>query len=144
MGKSANVHSEHWSTLVTMRTTETSQAKSEHMQSISKGKGSTIAQLKAIEREVVSRLVRLWIHRALMCDLYHKHIWRCVYRLLYVLTSALIDFADNAEELPTIPCRGGCGSRQGISTIIRQETQCATKSWKRDRVYSYSSVRLGM
>ena len=38
MGKPANVHSEHWSILVTMRTTEAWQAKSEHMRSISKGK----------------------------------------------------------------------------------------------------------
>ena len=74
MGKPADVHSEHWNTLVAMRTTEASQAKSEHMRSISKGKGSTTAQLKAIEREVVSRLVSFRIHVALMMDLYEKHI----------------------------------------------------------------------
>ena len=57
MGKPADVSSEHWKTLVAMRTTEASQAKSEQMRSISKGKGSTTAQLKVIEREVVSHLV---------------------------------------------------------------------------------------
>ena len=57
MGKPADVSSEHWKTLVAMRITDASQAKSKHMRSISKGKGSTTAQLKAIEREVVSRLV---------------------------------------------------------------------------------------
>jgi hypothetical protein len=59
MGKPANVHSKHWKIIVAMGTTEASQAKSKHMRSISKGNGSTTAQLKAIEREVVSRLVSL-------------------------------------------------------------------------------------
>jgi hypothetical protein len=56
-GKPADVDPEHWKTLVAMRTTEAAQMKSDHMRSISKGKGSTTAQMKAIEREVVSRLV---------------------------------------------------------------------------------------
>jgi hypothetical protein len=56
--KPADVDPEHWKTLIAMRTTEAAQVKSEHMRSISKGKGSTTAQMKAIEREVVSRLVR--------------------------------------------------------------------------------------
>ena len=56
--KPADVDPEHWKTLIAMRTTEAAQVKSEHMRSISKGKGSTTAQIKTIEREVVSRLVR--------------------------------------------------------------------------------------
>lgn len=56
-GKPANVDPEHWKTLVGMRATEAAQVKSEHMRAISKGKGSTTTQMKAIEREVVSRLV---------------------------------------------------------------------------------------
>lgn len=56
-GKPANVDPEHWKTLVGMRATEAEQVKSEHMRAISKGKGSTTTQMKAIEREVVSRLV---------------------------------------------------------------------------------------
>ena len=59
MGKPANVHPEHWKTLVAMRATEATQAKYEHMHSTSGGNGSTIVQMKAIEREVVSRLVSL-------------------------------------------------------------------------------------
>jgi hypothetical protein len=58
-GKPADVDAEHWKTLVAMRATEAAHLKSEHMRSISKGKGSTTTQMKAIEREVVSRLVRL-------------------------------------------------------------------------------------
>lgn len=46
-------------TLVAMRATEAARVKSDHMRSISKGKGSTTAQMKAIEREVVSRLVSI-------------------------------------------------------------------------------------
>ena len=57
MGKHADVYPEHWKTLVAMRATEAAQAKSKHMRSISKGKGSTIVQMKAIERVIVSRLV---------------------------------------------------------------------------------------
>ena len=56
-GKPADVDPEHWKTLVAMRATEGAQVKSEHMRSISKGKGSTTAQMKAIEKEVVSQLV---------------------------------------------------------------------------------------
>ena len=56
-GKPADVDPEHWKTLVGMRAMEVAQVKSEHMRAISKGKGSTTAQMKAIEREVVSRLV---------------------------------------------------------------------------------------
>ena len=56
--KPADVDAEHW-TLVAMRATEAAHMRSEHMRSISKGKGSTTAQMKAIEREVVSRLVRV-------------------------------------------------------------------------------------
>ena len=81
-----------------MRTTEASQTKSEHMQSISKKKWSTTSQMKAIQREVVSRLVSLWNHVALVCDLYQNYIWRCVCRLLYVLTFVLNGFVDNVEE----------------------------------------------
>ena len=75
-----------------------SQTKSEHMQSISKKKWSTTSQMKAIQRKVVSRLVSLWNHVALMCDLYQNYIWRCVCQLLYVLTFVLNGFVDNAEE----------------------------------------------
>ena len=58
-GKPADVDPEHWKILVAMRATEAAQVRSEHMRSISKGKGSTTAQMKAIEREVVSRLVSI-------------------------------------------------------------------------------------
>ena len=58
-GKPPDVDAEHWKTLVGMRAIEAAHLKSQHMRSISKGKGSTTAQLKAIEREVVSRLVRV-------------------------------------------------------------------------------------
>ena len=57
--KPADVDAEHWKTLVAMRATEAAHMRSEHMRSISKGKGSTTAQMKSIEREVVSRLVRV-------------------------------------------------------------------------------------
>jgi hypothetical protein len=57
--KPADVDVEHWKTLVAMRATEAAHMRSEHMRSISKGKGSTTAQMKAIERQVVSRLVRV-------------------------------------------------------------------------------------
>lgn len=40
-----------------MRAIEAMQVKSEHMRSISKGKGSTTTHVKAIGREVVSQLV---------------------------------------------------------------------------------------
>jgi hypothetical protein len=55
--KPPDVDPEHWKTLVSMRATEAAQVRSEHMRGISKGKGSTTAQMKAIEREVMSRLV---------------------------------------------------------------------------------------
>jgi hypothetical protein len=57
-GKPVDVDAEHWKTLVTMRATEAAHVKSEHMCSILKGKGSTTSQMKTIERDVVSRLVR--------------------------------------------------------------------------------------
>ena len=57
--KPPDVDAEHWKTLVAMRATEAAHLKSEHMRSISKGKGSTTAQMKTIGREVVSRLVSL-------------------------------------------------------------------------------------
>jgi hypothetical protein len=60
-GKPTDVDAKHWKTLVAMRATEAAHMKSEHMRSISKGKGLTTAQMKAIEREVVSRLVRVLI-----------------------------------------------------------------------------------
>lgn len=57
--KPPDVDPEHWKILVAMRATEAAQVRSEHMRGISKGKGSTTAQMKAIEREVMSRLVSL-------------------------------------------------------------------------------------
>ena len=66
--KHADVDAEHWKTLVAMHATEAAHMRSEHMRSISKGKGSTTAQMKAIEREVVSRLVRVQLlSRSLRC-----------------------------------------------------------------------------
>jgi hypothetical protein len=53
-----DVKKEYWDDMVADRATEGAQAKSAHMRSISKGKASTTLQLRAIEREVVSRLVR--------------------------------------------------------------------------------------
>ena len=58
-GKPLDVDAKHWKTLVAMRATDVAHAKSEHMHSILKGKRSTTTQMKAIEREVVSRLVSL-------------------------------------------------------------------------------------
>ena len=51
-GKQVDLDLEHQKTLVAMRATEGAQVKPEHMHSISKGKGSTTAQMKAIEREL--------------------------------------------------------------------------------------------
>jgi hypothetical protein len=56
-GKPTDVHPEHWKTLVAMLATKVAQAKSEHMHSTLKRKGSTTTQMKAIERHVVSWLV---------------------------------------------------------------------------------------
>ena len=47
----------HWKELQAIRATEEAQEKSAQMRSISKGKGSVTVQMKAIEREAVSRLV---------------------------------------------------------------------------------------
>lgn len=58
----------------------------------------------------------------------------CVCRLLYVLIFVLDIFADNVEKPPIIRCRGGCGSRQRVSTFTRRETQGAIRPWKRVRV----------
>ena len=46
-----------WDDLKDARGSEAAQRKSAQMRLISKGKGSTAAQMKAIEKEVVSRLV---------------------------------------------------------------------------------------
>ena len=56
-GKPADVDPEHWKTLVAIRATKGAQVKFEHMRFISKRKCLTTVQMKAIEREVVSRLV---------------------------------------------------------------------------------------
>ena len=46
-----------WEDLQAMRATEAAQQRSAHMRSISQGKGSSNQQMKAIERDVVARLV---------------------------------------------------------------------------------------
>lgn len=56
--KPADVTQEQWNILVRRRSTEDSQVMSEHMRSISQGKGSRTAQLKAIERDAIVKLVR--------------------------------------------------------------------------------------
>ena len=48
-----------WKGLMDTRATEQAQAKSAHMRVISKGKGTGSMQVKAVERQVVSRLVSL-------------------------------------------------------------------------------------
>lgn len=54
-----DVHGPYWKKLVAMRSTEAAQQRSAHMRSISLSKVSTSAQVKAIERQVVSRLVSM-------------------------------------------------------------------------------------
>jgi hypothetical protein len=56
--KPAEVPDAQWNYLVTQRTTEKSKAKSEQMRAISKGKGSKGAQMKAIEKAALVKLVR--------------------------------------------------------------------------------------
>jgi hypothetical protein len=46
-----------WDILVANRSSDAAMERSAHMRSISMGKGSVTAQMKGIEREVVSRLV---------------------------------------------------------------------------------------
>lgn len=53
-----DISDEQWNTLVRRRNTEDSQVMSKHMRSISQGKGSKTAQLKAIERDTIVKLVR--------------------------------------------------------------------------------------
>lgn len=52
-----DVHGPYWKKLVALRSTEAARQRSAHMRAISLSKVSTSAQLKAIERQVVSRLV---------------------------------------------------------------------------------------
>lgn len=58
----ADVKKEYWDDMVAGRATEAAQAKSAQMRSISKGKASPTAQMRAIERDVVSRLVSVTLH----------------------------------------------------------------------------------
>lgn len=57
--KPPEVTNEQWNTLVSSRGTDAEKKKSEHMRSILKGKGSKAAQLKAIEKATIVKLVRL-------------------------------------------------------------------------------------
>ena len=52
------VRNEHWNFLMANRATEESKKKSEQMRAISKGKGSKAAQMKAIEKAALIKLVR--------------------------------------------------------------------------------------
>jgi hypothetical protein len=56
--KPAEVKDDQWNHLLALRKTEESKKKSEHMRAISKGKGSKTAQLKAIEKAALIKLVR--------------------------------------------------------------------------------------
>lgn len=56
--KPPEVKDEQWNHLLSVRKTEDSKKKSEHMRSIAKGKGSKTAQLKAIEKQALVKLVR--------------------------------------------------------------------------------------
>ena len=56
--KPPEVKNEHWNFLMANRATEGSKAKSEKMRAISKGKGSKAAQMKAIEKAALIKLVR--------------------------------------------------------------------------------------
>lgn len=58
---------EYWDDMVAQRASEGAQAKSAHMRSISKGRASTTAQMRSIEREVVSRLVSVIIYCCHLC-----------------------------------------------------------------------------
>lgn len=55
--KPPEVKNEHWNFLMANRATEGSKAKSEKMRAISKGKGSKAAQMKAIEKAALIKLV---------------------------------------------------------------------------------------
>lgn len=55
--KPADVSKDLWNTLVRRRKTEDSQVMFEYMRAISQGKGSRTAQLKAIERDSIVKLV---------------------------------------------------------------------------------------
>lgn len=56
--KPAELPDAQWNILVTRRKSEASRKRSEHMRSISKGRGSKAAQLKAIEKAALVKLVR--------------------------------------------------------------------------------------
>jgi len=53
----AEVTPEQWDTLVKNRGSPASRKMSEHMRNISKGKGSKLAMLSAIEKDAISKLV---------------------------------------------------------------------------------------
>lgn len=56
--KPAELSDALWNKLVIKRRSEAAKKKSEHMRSISKGRGSKAAQLKAIEKAALVKLVR--------------------------------------------------------------------------------------
>ena len=58
--KPAGMDDDVWEALKEARATGASQEKSAHMSAISKGKASSTAQHKAVEREVISRLVSMY------------------------------------------------------------------------------------
>lgn len=58
--KLVDVTYEQWNILVKWHSTEDSQILSKHIRSISQRKGSRIAQLKAIERDAIVKLVRIF------------------------------------------------------------------------------------
>lgn len=56
--KPPEVNDEQWQTLVRNRGSEASRKLSEHMRSISRGKGSKTAQLARLEKDALVKLVR--------------------------------------------------------------------------------------
>jgi len=69
--KPANVTQEQWNILVRSCNTEDSQVMSEHMRSISQEKDSWTAQLKAIERDAIVKLVSQY-ENAVSFHIYQK------------------------------------------------------------------------
>lgn len=70
--KPADVTQEQWNTLVRRRNTQESQITSDHMRSISQGKGSTMAQLKAIERDAIVKLVQVFFLHVQLMSITHS------------------------------------------------------------------------
>lgn len=58
--KPAEVSPEQWNSLVRTRATDASRKRSEQMRTISKGKGAKALQLKALEKDAIIKLVKVF------------------------------------------------------------------------------------